>query len=871
MERKSFALVAITIILLSSFVFTPSANCSVPLFTNGAKIQANGADLKINEQTNALSTFIVDWNNDGKKDLLLGTYYPSYIYLFLNTGSDSSPVFGSGNKLEFADNGMSINFGSSIFVVDWDNDGKKDVLVAQQGFVYLLKNVGTNTYPQFTSTEVSPILQAGTNIFVVDWNNDGKKDLIVGHDGWNNHAYIDLYINIGTDSSPAFADPTQIVADQAPICRSYGSAPFVVDWNYDGKKDLVVREGPILGQRGPAITYYQNVGTDASPLFSSGVMVKAAGELISVYVGDGAQMFSITDWNNDNIWDIVMGDYDGYVWLYKAIDYQPTYPTQNGVEKTQFCTSAAEYSLTAGVAHSIAQTSDGGYIIAGGKTIHSGTKVVKVDSRGMEQWRKTWDQDCDNIIQTADGGYLIAGTAEISLRKLDSKGNVEWTKNLGVYSNRAFVVQTADGGYAYAGGSFVLVKTDSLGTVQWKKPLVSNQKQATFESMSKTADGGFVLAGNKDGGGWIVKTDSQGNIEWDKTYAREKSYIYSVVQSASGGYAVAGGANLTNPAPGSFYGTAWLASMDSNGIILWDNEFTNDMGCYAREMVRTEEGGYALVGTVGVGAAFWLAKTTVNGNIEFVKTYSDRNQPWFAGWAIVQTSDGGYAITGSSFFLVKTDLEGNTTPQPQTGAGEHFATISDGSAIVNSQEANGIKIVFSGLNAPSDAYLTVTTNYTGATPPLGTGNLQVTGVAFYDVLVKPSVSIGTEGVATISITHPSFYEDTNVFLYWNGQNWVQVESSYISPNTIVGDIPISALWGTPIAIATETTPPSQTPPISDAPSSSPNASYFSNAPLYYCAIGVTTIVAVLIVTVFMRKRRAKNLDPKNKPSSSTRA
>jgi hypothetical protein len=138
-------------------------------------------------------------------------------------------------------------------------------------------------------------------------------------------------------------------------------------------------------------------------------------------------------------------------------------------------------------AWSAQQTADGGYIFAGRSESNNGDVtgnhgindywVVKLDGSGNLQWQKclggTNTDDAHSVQQTADGGYMVAGrtwsndgdvtgnhdtTGQYSdywLVKLDSSGNLQWQKCLGgTYNDQAYSVQqTADGGYMVAGST----------------------------------------------------------------------------------------------------------------------------------------------------------------------------------------------------------------------------------------------------------------------------------------------------------------------------------------------------------------------------------------------------------------------------------
>jgi hypothetical protein len=76
-------------------------------------------------------------------------------------------------------------------------------------------------------------------------------------------------------------------------------------------------------------------------------------------------------------------------------------------------------------------------------------------------------------------------------------------------------------------------------------------------------------------------------------------------------------------------------------------------------LIATADGGYAIAGdTASSGAGnhdFWLVKTDAYGNMEWNQTYG--GPEYEEALALVQTSDGGYALAGATNSFVPTDVE----------------------------------------------------------------------------------------------------------------------------------------------------------------------------------------------------------------------
>jgi len=348
---------------------------------------------------------------------------------------------------------------------------------------------------------------------------------------------------------------------------------------------------------------------------------------------------------------------------------------------------------TADQAHSIVQTRDGGYAVAGfsvGAGWISDILALKTDPSGNLEWARTFGGDSNayaySMVQTRDGGYALTGFMDNDdygrdylVIKLDSLGEKEWIRSFagwGTYPVVYSVIQTSDGGYALAGtksgGDFVVLRMDSLGILEWGKAFSGT---GYAWSMIQTSDRGFAVAGHAFAGlgGYdflLLKLDSSGALEWARAFGGDSTdYAYSVIQTTDGGYVLAGFTHSFR-ASTSFW-DALLIRLDSSGSPEWSRTFGGgDWFTESYSVIQTQDGGYAVSGATysfGEGGYDLLAlKISATGDLQWARTFGGTQSEWAR--SIVQTLDGGYAMAGHTesfgtgdwaFLVMKLDSNGD--------------------------------------------------------------------------------------------------------------------------------------------------------------------------------------------------------------------
>jgi hypothetical protein len=232
---------------------------TVPNLTNAGYIQANGVDIDVG---NLSVPEIDDWNEDGLNDLIVGCDYGS-VYVYINIGTSTTPVFGSSQKIEA--NGSPVHYLKNCArIADLNEDGLKDLIVTGlEGACYFWPNYGTNAAPVFYEryeltgytdlVDPEPGSYNWCHFEVNDWNEDGHIDLLYAR--WESEVYVHLH---GSHKIQALADPinppivipSQGGAFQYTVSLSNTSAhDIVLDAWTEGVQPDGQLHGPMLEKR----------------------------------------------------------------------------------------------------------------------------------------------------------------------------------------------------------------------------------------------------------------------------------------------------------------------------------------------------------------------------------------------------------------------------------------------------------------------------------------------------------------------------------------------------------------------------------------------------------------------------------------------
>jgi hypothetical protein len=149
--------------------------------------------------------------------------------------------------------------------------------------------------------------------WICDWDEDGRKDLLVGQEGIAQPCNVYLYLNQGTNAAPVFGDSAPILFNGVPLTY-WRTIPVLQDLDLDGKKDM------ILGGWYSDVRFYTNVGTNANPVFTNYIYIVQPDS--QNYSNGNPPRINFTDWDGDGDLDMITCDYYGSVFLRENVTPQ---------------------------------------------------------------------------------------------------------------------------------------------------------------------------------------------------------------------------------------------------------------------------------------------------------------------------------------------------------------------------------------------------------------------------------------------------------------------------------------------------------------------------------------------------------------------
>ena len=265
--------------------------------------------------------------------------------------------------------------------------------------------------------------------------------------------------------------------------------------------------------------------------------------------------------------------------------------------------------------------------------------VTKYDSQGNLLWNQQLgsggSDSATGVGTDLEGNVYISGftngisdsaNAGISIAwvtKYDSQGNLLWDQQLDAFGSEVSAGITTDiNGNFYISGD-----------------------------TSRSADGTTLESTDA----WVAKYDGEGNLLWNQQLSSvERDYSQAVTTDSEGNVYITGGTNGALDGGNAGLNDAWVAKYDGEGSLLWTEQL-GTVGNDAAEGVTTDsEGNIYISGftneTLGEtnagGLDAWVAKYDSEGNLLWTEQFGSSEDDDSQG--VVIDSDGSLYLSGST-------------------------------------------------------------------------------------------------------------------------------------------------------------------------------------------------------------------------------
>ena len=212
---------------------------------------------------------------------------------------------------------------------------------------------------------------------------------------------------------------------------------------------------------------------------------------------------------------------------------------------------------------------------------------TKIDENGSVQWRGyfggTNNDRAHSVVQTNDGGFVMAGFTESDdydisntngsydfwVVKVDSFGNLVWEHSFGGEGIEVSydIAKTSDNGFVVVGNTF--------------------------------SANGDILVNHGESDMWMIKLDEEGNLIWEQTYGGSQfDLAQAVVESKDGGFLIAGNTKSEDQDSTLNMGEndIWVVKTNKTGELVWQKSFGGSGLDFGFDLLENSDGSIMVVG-----------------------------------------------------------------------------------------------------------------------------------------------------------------------------------------------------------------------------------------------------------------------------------